>query len=80
VVQPDGQEEKIAALGIRVKKWVTFHGIAINLNPDLSHFSGIVPCGISQHGVTSLHALGEDITMEQLDAALKSEFEKLDWS
>lgn len=79
VVQPDGREDKIAALGIRVKKWVTFHGIAINVNPDLSHFSGIVPCGISQHGVTSLHALGKDISMEQLDAVLKSEFEKLEW-
>lgn len=64
-------EKKIAALGIRVRKWVSFHGIAINVNPDLSHYSGIVPCGISEFGVTSLADLGLDVNMQQLDEALK---------
>lgn len=81
VVADDGiREDKIAALGIRVRKWVSFHGIAINVHPDLSHFSGIVPCGIRQHGVTSLHALGRDVTMQEVDEVLKREFEKLEWS
>lgn len=70
-----GKESKIAALGIRVRKWVTFHGIAINVEPDLSHFGGIVPCGISQYGVTSLADLGRFITMEELDVVLREEFE-----
>lgn len=70
-------EEKIAAIGVRLRKWVSFHGISINLNPDLSHFSGIVPCGIAEHGVTSLSALGKDVSMEQLDAALRRNFEAL---
>ena len=81
VVRDDGQgqilEEKIAAIGVRLRKWVSFHGISINLNPDLSHFSGIVPCGIAEHGVTSLHALGKEVTMEDLDAALQRNFERL---
>lgn len=72
-----GKESKIAALGIRVRKWVTFHGIAINVEPDLSHFGGIVPCGISQHGVTSFADLGQFITMEELDVVLKEEFGKI---
>jgi lipoyl(octanoyl) transferase len=80
VVQPDGQENKIAALGIRIRKWISFHGIAINVNPDLSHFTGIVPCGIRAHGVTSLHALGKKISMEALDHALKEEFTQLEWN
>jgi lipoyl(octanoyl) transferase len=67
-------EDKIAAIGIRLRKWISFHGISINLNPDLGHFSGIVPCGISAHGVTSLHDLGLDLRMEDLDAALKVSF------
>lgn len=67
-------EDKIAAIGIRLRKWISFHGISINLNPDLGHFSGIVPCGISAHGVTSLHDLGLDLRMEELDAALKVSF------
>ncbi len=79
VVQPDGREDKIAALGIRVRKWVSFHGIAINVNPDLSHFAGIVPCGISAHGVTSLAALNKAVTLEQLDDILLQEFNKLSW-
>ena len=70
-------EKKIAALGIRVKQWVTFHGIALNVNPDLSHYSGIVPCGISQFGVTSMWDLGVQASMEDVDAVLKEEFDKL---
>lgn len=70
---PSG-EAKIAALGVRVQKWVTSHGIALNVNPDLSHYSGIVPCGISQYGVTSLHALGVMATMDEVDAALHASF------
>ena len=76
VAHADG-EEKIAAIGVRLRKWVSFHGISINLSPDLSHFSGIVPCGIAEHGVTSLHALGKEVTMEALDAALRRNFERL---
>jgi lipoyl(octanoyl) transferase len=67
-------EEKIAALGIRVKRWVTLHGFAINVSPNLSHFGGIVPCGISEFGVTSLHALGKDVSLSQVDDALKRSF------
>jgi lipoyl(octanoyl) transferase len=68
-------EDKIAAIGIRLRKWVSFHGISINVEPDLSHFSGIVPCGITQHGVTSLVDLGLPVTMETLDVALKAQFQ-----
>lgn len=64
-------EEKIAALGIRLRKWVSFHGLSINVEPDLSHFDGIVPCGISEHGVTSLVDLGLPITMDDIDIALR---------
>ena len=71
VDKPKGGEAKIAALGIRVRKWVTFHGISINVNPDLSHYAGIVPCGIREYGVTSLKALGIDASMEEVDTALK---------
>jgi lipoyl(octanoyl) transferase len=63
-------EAKIAAIGVRVTHWVSWHGVALNVAPDLSHFSGIVPCGISEHGVTSLHALGIPATMAEADAAL----------
>ncbi|WP_428482114.1 lipoyl(octanoyl) transferase LipB [Pyruvatibacter mobilis] len=75
--QMDGQptEDKIAAIGVRVRRWVTFHGISINLNPELEHFSGIVPCGIQQHGVTSFEDLGLTTTMPDLDMALRAEFE-----
>jgi lipoyl(octanoyl) transferase len=66
-----GAESKIAAIGVRVRRWVTYHGAAINLAPDLSHYAGIVPCGIREHGVTSLAALGIDATMAELDRALK---------
>jgi lipoyl(octanoyl) transferase len=76
---PDGtpREDKIAAIGIRVRKWVTFHGISINVEPDLSHYEGIIPCGVEGHGITSLVDLGLPVTMEDLDIALKQEFEKL---
>lgn len=74
VVMPDGTESKIAAIGVRIRKWVTYHGISINVNPDLSHFDGIVPCGIAEHGVTSLHALGKDVSMDELDKALQQKF------
>lgn len=69
-----GAEDKIAAIGVRVRRWVTYHGISINLEPDLSHFSGIVPCGISAHGVTSLADLGVTATMPDLDLALRATF------
>ncbi|WP_076646412.1 lipoyl(octanoyl) transferase LipB [Pontibaca methylaminivorans] len=74
----DGQpaEDKIAAIGIRLRRWISFHGIAINVEPDLEHFSGIVPCGISDHGVTSLVDLGLPVTMTDLDLALKRSFER----
>ncbi len=71
------REDKIAALGIRVRKGVTLHGLSINLNPDLSHFGGIVPCGVTEHGVTSFADLGESTTMAKLDLALKSNFSKI---
>jgi len=74
VVGPDGAEAKIAALGVRVRRWVTFHGLAINLAPDLEHFAGIVPCGIRQHGVTSFAALGLTTSMSELDDALLDTF------
>jgi len=67
-------EAKIAALGVRVQKWVTSHGIAINVNPDLSHYAGIVPCGIREFGVTSLAALGVDASMDEVDAVLRTQF------
>lgn len=72
----DGREDKIAAIGVRVRKWVTFHGVSINVNPDLEHYSGIVPCGIAEHGVTSLQDLGIDASMDELDNVLQSEFSK----
>jgi len=64
-------EDKIAAIGVRIRRWVTFHGISINVEPDLSHYNGIVPCGISDYGVTSLVDLGIPATMDDLDAALE---------
>ncbi|UWR21376.1 lipoyl(octanoyl) transferase LipB [Sulfitobacter sp. S190] len=67
-------EDKIAAIGIRLRKWISFHGISINVEPDLSHFDGIVPCGIAQHGVTSLVDLGLPVTMDDLDLALRESF------
>lgn len=67
-------EEKIAAIGVRVRRWIAFHGVAINVTPDLSHFEGIVPCGLAGYGVTSLKALGHDVTMTDMDAALQRTF------
>ncbi|HWJ76231.1 MAG TPA: lipoyl(octanoyl) transferase LipB [Kaistia sp.] len=80
VRQPErgiGAEAKIAAIGIRVRRWVTFHGISLNVDPDLSHFDGIVPCGVREHGVTSLTDLGRIISMAETDSALRAEFEAL---
>jgi lipoyl(octanoyl) transferase len=73
---PDGSiaEDKIAAIGIRVRRWVTFHGISLNVEPELEHYSGIVPCGVTGHGVTSLADLGIPVSMPEVDAALKAEF------
>jgi lipoyl(octanoyl) transferase len=70
-------EDKIAAIGVRLRRWVSFHGVAINLEPDLSHFEGIVPCGIRGHGVTSLVDLGLPVTMPELDMALAAAFEEV---
>ena len=69
-------EDKIAAIGVRVRRWVTFHGVALNIAPDLTHFSGIVPCGIAQShfGVTSLRDLGLDVSLAEVDAALRAAF------
>lgn len=75
-LRPDGTmaEDKIAALGIRLRKWVSYHGLSINVEPDLSHFTGIIPCGISDHGVTSLVDLGLPVTMDDVDVALHRTF------
>ena len=70
-------EDKIAAIGVRVRKWVAFHGISINVEPDLSHYDGIVPCGIAEHGVTSLVDLGLPVTMGDVDAALRASFGRI---
>lgn len=69
------REDKIAAIGVKLRRWVSFHGISLNIEPDLSHFEGIVPCGIRDHGVTSLVDLGLPVTMDEADAALRSGFE-----
>jgi lipoyl(octanoyl) transferase len=66
------REDKIGAIGVKLRRWVSFHGVSLNVEPDLTHFDGIVPCGIREHGVTSLNALGVDATMEEMDAALKA--------
>ena len=71
------REDKIAALGVRIRHWVTFHGVALNVNPDLSHFAGIVPCGVRGHGVTSLADLGIAASMDEVDEALKRAFTKV---
>ncbi len=69
------REDKIAAVGVKLRRWVSFHGISLNVEPDLAHFDGIVPCGVTEHGVTSLVDLGLPVTMDEADAALKSSFE-----
>ena len=71
------REDKIAAIGVKVRKWVSFHGISLNVEPDLDHFGGIVPCGITEHGVTSLVDLGVLATMDEADDALKSSFQRV---
>lgn len=71
------REDKIAAVGVKIRRWVSFHGVSLNVEPDLSHFAGIVPCGISAHGVTSLVDLGLPVTMDDVDAALKVSFESI---
>jgi lipoyl(octanoyl) transferase len=77
--RPDGSpaEDKIAAIGVRIRRWVAFHGVAINVEPDLEHFSGIVPCGIRGHGVTSLVDLGLPVTLPDLDLALRRSFDRV---
>jgi len=76
---PDGspREDKIAAIGVRLRRWISLHGISINLEPELSHFEGIIPCGITGHGVTSLVDLGLPVTMDDLDIALKKQFDEV---
>ncbi len=74
VARGGGREDKIAAIGVRVRRWVTFHGVALNVDPDLSHFDGIVPCGIREHGVTSLADLGLPVSMADVDVAMKKAF------
>ena len=71
------REDKIAAIGVKVRRWVSFHGISLNVEPDLDHFGGIVPCGIREHGVTSLADLGLIVSMDEADAALKASFERV---
>jgi lipoyl(octanoyl) transferase len=71
----DDAEDKIAAIGIRVRRWVSFHGVSLNVEPDLGHFAGIVPCGITGHGVTSLADLGLPVSMAEVDMALRAAFE-----
>ena len=72
-----GREDKIAAIGIRLRRWISYHGLAINLKPDLEHFSGIVPCGVKRYGVTSMADLGVTATFADLDRALKNTFRQL---
>jgi lipoyl(octanoyl) transferase len=72
-----GVEDKIAAIGIRVRRWVSFHGISLNVEPDLSHFDGIVPCGVREHGVTSLVDLGLPVSMAEVDMQLRAAFEDI---
>jgi lipoyl(octanoyl) transferase len=73
----DRREDKIAAIGVRIRRWVSYHGVALNVEPDLSHFEGIVPCGIQGHGVTSLVDLGLPVAMADVDVALKAAFEEV---
>lgn len=74
---PAHREDKIAAIGVRVRRWVSFHGVSLNVEPDLSHFEGIVPCGIAEHGVTSLWDLGNTATLYEVDSALRLAFEEV---
>jgi lipoyl(octanoyl) transferase len=76
-VKQGAGEAKIAAIGVRVRRWVSYHGMAINIDPDLDHYRGIIPCGIAEHGVTSLAALGVAATMGEVDAALRATFDQV---
>ena len=71
------REDKIAAIGVRVRRWISYHGVSLNVDPDLTHFGGIVPCGISEHGVTSLHDLGLPVSLPDADVALRKAFEEV---
>lgn len=71
------REDKIAAIGVKLRRWVSFHGVSLNVEPDLGHFSGIVPCGVTAHGVTSLVDLGLPVTMDEADSALKASFREV---
>jgi lipoyl(octanoyl) transferase len=70
-----GREDKIAAIGVRVRHWISYHGVALNVDPDLDHFRGIIPCGIAEHGVTSLAALGITASISEVDISLRATFE-----
>jgi lipoyl(octanoyl) transferase len=76
-VERDGVEKKVAAIGVRIRHWVTFHGVALNVDPDLSHFAGIVPCGLAQYGVTSLVDLGLPVTMADVDVAMREAWDEV---
>ncbi len=77
VARGGGREDKIAAIGVRVRRWVTFHGVSLNIEPDLTHFDGIVPCGIHEHGVTSLADLGLPVSTNDVDVAMKTAFRRV---
>ncbi len=77
VIGPNGGEEKIAAIGVRLRRWVSFHGVSLNVDPDLGHYRGIVPCGIEEHGVTSLAALGVKVEMAEVDTVLRQTFDEV---
>ncbi|MCG8597777.1 MAG: lipoyl(octanoyl) transferase LipB [Kiloniellales bacterium] len=77
IARDRGREDKIAAIGVRVRRWVAYHGIALNVDPDLGHFEGIVPCGVRKHGVTSLVDLGLPVTLADADVALQAAFEEV---
>src|SRR5436190_18036308 len=77
IAGPGGHEDKIAAIGVRVRHWVSYHGIALNVDPDLEHFRGIVPCGVTDHGVTSLGRLGITASMPEVDIALRTTFDEV---
>ena len=77
IAEPDGSENKIAAIGVRIRHGITFHGVALNVDPDLSHYTGIIPCGIRNHGVTSLTAQGVLVSIPEVDMALKRAFDEV---
>jgi lipoyl(octanoyl) transferase len=79
ITSSGGREDKIAAIGVRVRRWVSYHGVALNVDPDLDHFRGIVPCGIAEHGVTSLAKLGITALMTEIDITLRATFDEVFW-